>query len=61
MNNLNENAFLKAFSFKRKAILFGLLALAITANAQTVIKSNDAHIHYMGRVIIKDDNTQLQW
>lgn len=29
--------------------------------AQVIIKGNDVHIHYMGRVQTNADNTQLQW
>jgi hypothetical protein len=40
---------------------FCLFILQYGATAQTIIKGNDAHIHYMGRVQTVNDQTQLQW
>lgn len=38
-----------------------LWVIAVTAQAQTILKANDAHIHYMGRVLTTADNAQIQW
>jgi lysophospholipase L1-like esterase len=41
---------------------YPVLLLTLQATAQTtIIKSNDPHIHYMGRVIQTDSATQLSW
>lgn len=41
-------------------LLFVFLLFAVTAKAQ-VIKSNDPHIHYMGRVLVQEDSAMLSW
>ena len=44
--------------------LFALLiclTVAIDINAQVTVKSNDPHIHYMGRTDKKGDATELAW
>src|SRR4051794_28689617 len=38
-----------------------LWVIAVTAQAQTILKANDPHIHYMGRVLTTADNAQIQW
>lgn len=40
------------------AILFIIVQ---TAFAQSIIKSNDSHIHYMGRVKVNVDSSELSW
>jgi lysophospholipase L1-like esterase len=41
-------------------LLFFCLPLAATAQ-QAVIKSDDSHIHYVGRVAVKEDAAELTW
>jgi len=38
-----------------------LFIIAQTAFAQSIIKSNDLHIHYMGRVLVNADSAELSW
>jgi len=37
------------------------LFVAVSSFAQTTIKFNDAHIHYVGRVAIRDTAAELSW
>lgn len=47
----------------RKIIYTLLFGLTITSScvAQQVVKSNDSHIHYMGRVDVQADKSMLSW
>jgi lysophospholipase L1-like esterase len=45
-----------------KHFIIGLfIAINFQCSAQIVVKANDAHIHYMGRVAIKDSAAELSW
>ena len=37
------------------------IVVAISCSAQTIVKSNDPHIHYMGRVDVQDTAAVLSW
>jgi hypothetical protein len=47
----------------RYKLLISLIAVAtgLQCAAQTIIKSNDPHIHYMGRVTMRDSAAELSW
>jgi len=42
-------------------ILVFAVAISFTCNAQVIIKANDPHIHYMGRVAMQDGAAVLSW
>jgi len=46
---------------RNKLFIACLLFVASATHAQTIVKGNDAHIHYMGRVQTGNENTQIQW
>ena len=46
---------------KRVFITATLFIIVQTAFAQNIIKSNDPHIHYMGRVKVNADSAELSW
>lgn len=46
---------------KKYLLAAASLVILHTSYAQTVIKSDDPHIHYMGRVAFKPDAAELSW
>lgn len=46
-----------------KPFFIAVIACTIVqyAFAQKIIKSNDSHIHYMGRVLVNPDSAELSW
>ncbi|MDB4904855.1 MAG: celE 1 [Mucilaginibacter sp.] len=45
-----------------KHLIFSLLiAVSFNCAAQTIIKANDTHIHYMGRIAMTDSTAELSW
>jgi lysophospholipase L1-like esterase len=51
---------MKITSYKYFALLLSFAA-ALNCTAQTIIKSNDRHIHYMGRIAMTDSTAELSW
>jgi hypothetical protein len=45
----------------QRLFIFLFLWLPLITVAQQTIKSNDAHIHYVGRVAVKEAATELMW
>lgn len=46
--------------YKSFLLLFGVV-FSLRCAAQSVIKANDPHIHYMGRVAMRDSTAELSW
>ena len=46
---------------QRLSFIFLLFIGIICKAQQSIIKSNDPHIHYMGRVMVKDSTAMLSW
>jgi|SRR6185503_6964741 len=46
--------------YKSLLLLFGIAA-SLRCTAQTIVKANDPHIHYMGRVAMRDSAAELSW
>jgi hypothetical protein len=45
-----------------KSLLIGLfVAASFQCTAQIIVKANDPHIHYMGRVAMSDSTAELSW
>jgi hypothetical protein len=42
-------------------IISVFIAISFQCSAQIIVKANDPHIHYMGRIAIKDSAAELSW
>ncbi len=48
--------------YQKRFLLVALVSLSLACRAQTIVLNpHDVHIHYMGRVVLRDEEAELSW